>query len=1478
MGIPKFFRYTSERYPLISQLIEENKIPEFDALYLDMNGIIHNCSHPDDSNASFRISEEDIFLAIFAYIEHVFGKIKPKKLFYLAVDGVAPRAKMNQQRSRRFRTAKEAKDTRDAALRKGEILPDDPPFDSNCITPGTPFMTRLSQALAYFIGKKVTEDAAWREVEVILSGHEVPGEGEHKIIEHIRLSKAQPGYNPNTRHCMYGLDADLIMLGLLSHDPHFCLLREEVQFGPSRKAKKSLDKQNFYLLHLSLFREYLDLEFQDLKSVLPFPYDLEHIIDDFILLNIFVGNDFLPHLPGLHINKGALNLLFRIYKKVLPVAGGYLNESGTLRVDRLQLILTELALWEKEEFEKEQADSSWIRGKQTKHVRASERAHAEKVQSTMTSAQHEIFKKVRDFVLARRPQKGSAFSAATAPRQMFLSADKPARDRSFLQRLTGDLRLKLSFDEYDPVADAPAIAISVPSLGADDDDEDAEAEEIELGADPESIKAIDRVLAKYSKMTVEADTRSKKGSNGAQQPSSSDSGDDEEEDFYERKLRLAMEHEKTQYYKEKMELDFKSSEDIDTLAFRYIEGLQWVLKYYYSGVASWGWFYNYHYAPQITDLKDVAEMRFNFDLGTPFRPFDQLMGVLPAASSAHIPEPFRDLMTNPESPIKHFYPDNFEADLNGKSADWEAVVKIPFIDEKKLLEALDKRAVLLTAEEKARNTHGVSSRFTYDEKETHLLASPVPGVFPDITHSRAKIAVHQLPKLTDDIKLIEGLLAGVQLGVEALAGFPSLMTLPHFAHLGFHAVNVFQSDSRAESIVLTLKSGHDGKKSEEIAAKYVGQKVYHSWPFLAEGRCVAMTDGLFKYELGSVGAHQQIIKNPMSSTDISAWARKKDRIEHTYSKRFAVITGPIDVLLHVQPLRGLKRTEDGAFLKDFEDNPDQQIDLALQLTVGSILSEDPRYAEQPAVDLQDDFPQGTDVFFLGDKLYGSPAKVASVSQDRVDIHVYHFEQQVRENAAISRMVSGGITERYLPSYAVSKRVGLSALALSKITSSLKMSHGNSSANVGLNLKFESKGEKVLGYSRKSATGWEFSDKAIALIQEYNENFPEIGQRIAQRPRDDLSTAAVFFGEDDAAERFRELKHWIKEAGVRDLEAVPLFAETLSKQTIGVLEPFTERLALAKASPDGRAKLRKMLIKGLPRTALLKPAHAPFRLQGQRFALGDRVMVVHDSGNVPLAALGVIVGVKPGNLDVLFDLPYMSGTTLEGRCSPRRGGSVPPSSLLNLTQPHLVVKNGETSSAAALAPPTQPASSGRGGPGGARGGYTNGHVNSNYQPYHPPNAFRPARGGAVPTGPSGRGRGGAGFGRGGGQHHGNNAAVSSNVSFGSVASGQVQPTQEQARAAAARQASMNPHLSILSSNVPAGPAAGGRGGFGRGGRGGAFGARGGVHGVPRGPAADHNGFSGGFQGSNGHAPARGSGGFRGAGRGGRGRGGGPHASG
>ncbi|EPY76762.1 hypothetical protein CB1_001390014 [Camelus ferus] len=87
MGVPKFYRWISERYPCLSEVVKEHQIPEFDNLYLDMNGIIHQCSHPNDDDVHFRISDDKIFTDIFHYLEVLFRIIKPRKVFFMAVDG-----------------------------------------------------------------------------------------------------------------------------------------------------------------------------------------------------------------------------------------------------------------------------------------------------------------------------------------------------------------------------------------------------------------------------------------------------------------------------------------------------------------------------------------------------------------------------------------------------------------------------------------------------------------------------------------------------------------------------------------------------------------------------------------------------------------------------------------------------------------------------------------------------------------------------------------------------------------------------------------------------------------------------------------------------------------------------------------------------------------------------------------------------------------------------------------------------------------------------------------------------------------------------------------------------------------------------------------------------------------------------------------------------------------------------------------------
>ena len=100
-------------------------------------------------------------------------------------------------------------------------------FDSNAISPGTKFMFELNRQLEFFVQYKLNTDSLYQKLEVVLSDSSVPGEGEHKMMDYIRQAKTLPEYDPNTRHCFYGADADLIMLSLLTHEPNFMIIREE---------------------------------------------------------------------------------------------------------------------------------------------------------------------------------------------------------------------------------------------------------------------------------------------------------------------------------------------------------------------------------------------------------------------------------------------------------------------------------------------------------------------------------------------------------------------------------------------------------------------------------------------------------------------------------------------------------------------------------------------------------------------------------------------------------------------------------------------------------------------------------------------------------------------------------------------------------------------------------------------------------------------------------------------------------------------------------------------------------------------------------------------------------------------------------------------------------------------------------------------------------------------------------------------------
>ena len=650
----------------------------------------------------------------------------------------------------------------------------------------------------------------------------------------------------------------------------------------------------------------------------------------------------------------------------------------------------------------------------------------------------------------------------------------------------------------------------------------------------------------------------------------------------------------------------------------------------------------------------------DFTLGQPFRPYQQLMGVLPDRSKKIVPSVYHDLMCNPESPIIDFYPKEFELDMNGKKMEWEAVVKIPFIDETRLLNAMAPREALLSEAERLRNEFGVSLKFTYSPSVDFTYQSSLPGIFPDIPHCHCVENIFELPTM-DGLEVFVGLMEGVQLGAEALAGFPSLKTLDFTGTLGFHGVNVFQQDSRNESMVVTLSDSQNQKRVSAARHK-VGKVVHVGYPFLQEAKIVKVTDELFDY-VPSRNDATKVEQLPHTQQQISQWKRTAERVEHNYSKRLGIIIDAVEALVQVEMLKGLKKTEDGATTKEYAEIPGLEHEYAAQTVVDEVFSEDQRFLEKAAMPFHEDFPVGSRAFFLGDFNYGRPLEVISHSGGTAEVWVSIIPAKERE-FGIDIVKRAARSIPYKPSYAVSRMLNLNPLVLSKLTSSFFVNSSSLKLNLGLNLKFEGKKLKVLGYSRRVESGWEYSQKAIDLIQQYMIKFPEFIAGIVKNPKGDLYEDTDFYPAAIAKEKMKEMGNWLKSVETKSFQKVPLDAEQLDSDTVMEIEK-----AADENLRDGPvAQPRK--VKGVPRSALLRPSDAEQRIGIQRFTLGDRVVYVQDSGRVPIAQRGTVVGLTRTSrityLDVVFDTSFMSGTTLDDRCSPFRGSTVPITSVLNIT--------------------------------------------------------------------------------------------------------------------------------------------------------------------------------------------------------------------
>jgi 5'-3' exonuclease len=283
MGIPAYFSYIIKNH----QRIIHEKIPSnIDSLYMDCNSIIYDAvriveQQKDNSGEN----NDNIIVQVIKSIEYYIQLIKPTKIVYIAFDGVAPFAKMQQQKTRRYKTEYITRTTTpDSNINK---------FSTLEITPGTIFMNKLSKCIKHHFHELNST------ISIIISTSEDPGEGEHKLFEHMRQYP-----NQEESIVIYGLDSDLIMLAIFHYTlfKNVYICREAPEFNLDITKSKSND-----LL-------FMDIELLSNSILIEMGASTKRHVDDYVFVCFMLGNDFLPHFPALNIRTHGIQRLLDVYK------------------------------------------------------------------------------------------------------------------------------------------------------------------------------------------------------------------------------------------------------------------------------------------------------------------------------------------------------------------------------------------------------------------------------------------------------------------------------------------------------------------------------------------------------------------------------------------------------------------------------------------------------------------------------------------------------------------------------------------------------------------------------------------------------------------------------------------------------------------------------------------------------------------------------------------------------------------------------------------------------------------------------------------------------------------------------------------------------------------------------------------------------------------------------------------------------------
>jgi len=666
MGIPSYFSNIVKQYKHVIKKL--GGLPRIHNLYMDTNGLIYDAVRVVGSNRGLSDAEYESKLleTVCAKIDEYLAMFRPTNNVFIAFDGVAPVAKLNQQRERRYKswftTVVEQTITRKNALLdplssgsgsgSGSGSADSKSWNTSAITPGTAFMKKLNIRMNDYCAMKGREIG--NTVAYIYSGSDAAGEGEHKLFEYIRENAA---YHRDTTTLIYGLDADLIMLCLnhLHISQNIYLYRDTPDFIQSLDSTLSCTDQ--YYLDIPAFACSLEAVMRETTATAaavpgggggggsggayisdattvagagsgagsgsPSPPsnitpEVIAAIDDYIVMAFMLGNDFMPHFPSLNLRTNGMTVLLQTYANMFRASKEYL-------VTR----------------------------------KAAAGAGGQQQRPTI------VWKTMRAFIA----------SLAETEHNRLMNEHK-ARDRQSKQRYGGGGGGGGSGGRSNPKMGGlghktDTSALTVPTVTVDIRD----LTKIACSRVVQLVGNVEQCHSMTDFMAIPMQERS-----------------------VEKYIDPFRENWEYRYYDALFDIDIYASsgkggkgrggggggsvDRLQMICVNYIEGLEWTMRYYSTGCVDWRWTYKYPYAPLLVDLMrfmphmDTALFPGGIPVKNPVRDIVQLCYVLPMASHGLLSPAVAEKLKRSYS---QYYCDKLDFKWSYCKYFWEAHTELPHI-------------------------------------------------------------------------------------------------------------------------------------------------------------------------------------------------------------------------------------------------------------------------------------------------------------------------------------------------------------------------------------------------------------------------------------------------------------------------------------------------------------------------------------------------------------------------------------------------------------------------------------------------------------------------------------------------------------------------------------------------------------------------------------------------------------------------------